>query len=104
MATLDKHNLFKSATPRLGRTVSPADVVGHLVGDDHGNFHHAADLAVLTPWGLVDHLFDTLLVDGVAVDGVGGDHVADFLLRLLAMAGHEVLAQHGVALLVKSGS
>ncbi len=55
-------------------------VVGHLVGDDHRDLHHAADLAVLAPRGLINHLLDSLLVDGVAVDGVGLDHVADFFL------------------------
>lgn len=78
-----------------------AYVMGHLGRDDHGDFYHAEDLAVLAPRGLVNHFLDAVFVDGVAVDGVGGDHVADFLLRLLAMAGHEVLAQHGAALLVE---
>ena len=80
-------------------------VVWHLLRDDHGDFDHAADVAVaVAPRGLVDHFLDALLVDGVAVDGVGGYHVADFLLRLRAMAGHEVLAQHGVTLLVEGGT
>lgn len=57
-----------------------SDVVGHVGGDDHGDFYHAADFAVLAPWGLVDHLLDALLVNGVAVDSVSGDHVADFFL------------------------
>ena len=79
-------------------------VVGHIVGDDHRDFHHAANLAVLAPRRLVDHLLDALLIDGVAVDGVGLDHVADFLLRLRAVAGHEVLTQHGATFLVKGGA
>ena len=81
-----------------------SDVVGHFLGDDHGNLDHAANFAVAAPWGLVNHFFDTLLVDGVAVDGVGGDHVADFFLRFLTVTGHKVLAQHGVAFLVKGGA
>ena len=78
--------------------------MGHLVGDDHRDFHHAADLAVLAPRRLVDHLLDALFVDGVAVDGVSLDHVADFLLRFRAVAGHQILAQHRAALLVKGGT
>ena len=80
-----------------------ADVVRHFLWNNHGNLYHATHFTVSAPWGLVNHLFNTLLVDGIAVDGVGSDHVTDFLLRLGAMAGHEVLAQHGAAFLVKGG-
>ena len=76
--------------------------MGHVLGDDHGNFDHAADVAVaVTPRRLVNHLLNALFVNGVAVDSIGGNHVADFLLRLLAVAGHQVLAQHGSPILVK---
>ena len=78
--------------------------MGHLLGDDHGDFHHATDFSVLAPRCLVDHLLDALFVDGVSVDGVGGDHVTDFLLRLGAVAGHQVLAQHSAAILVEGGA
>ena len=55
--------------------------MGHFLGDDHGDLDHAADVAVtVAPRGLVNHLLNALLVNGVAVDCVGGDHVADFLL------------------------
>ncbi len=55
--------------------------MGHFLGDDHGDLDHAAYVAVtIAPGSLVNHLLNTLLVNGVAVDGIGGDHVADFLL------------------------
>ena len=76
----------------------------HLLRNNHGNFHHAAHLAVTAPWRLIDHFLDALLVDGVTVNGVGGNHVTDFLLRFLAVAWHEVLTQHGSALLVKGST
>ena len=76
----------------------------HVLGDDHGDFDHAAYVAVtVAPGSLVNHLFNALLVNGVAVDGIGGDHVANFLLGLRAVAGHHVLAQHGASVLVKGG-
>ena len=64
-----------------GSDGSRPDVVGHFLWYDHGDLDHAADVAVaVAPGSLVNHLLNALLVNGVAVDGVGGDHVADFLL------------------------
>lgn len=55
--------------------------MGHFLGDDHGDLDHAADIAVaVAPGCLVNHLLNALFVNGVTVDGIGGNHVADFLL------------------------
>lgn len=44
-----------------------ADKVGHVEGDDHREFDIAAKDALLEPGGLVDHLLDAKLLDGVNV-------------------------------------
>lgn len=53
--------------------------MGHLLGDDHAQFHEAGDAAVLSVGALVDHLFLSGFRDGVAVGASVGEQTVDYL-------------------------
>lgn len=75
-----------------------AGVVGEVGREGDGELGHAGDGAVFAPGGLEDELAQAVFLYGIGVGVAGGKHVADFRLRGLAVAGHEVCADEAVVL------
>lgn len=65
-------------------------MVRELGGDDHGDFHEAGNLAVAAPGGLVNHLVETLFLNGVGVAFACGEHMANLGPRGFGVAAEEV--------------
>ena len=66
----------------------------HLGGYFHRNLHQTAYLVPGPPSRLIDHLADSLFLDGVGVRTALGRQAADDFARPLAVAVEEVFADH----------
>ena len=65
-------------------------VVRKFLRDDHGDLHYTSHFTILAPWGLIYHLSQTLLADGVGVALACVKHVADYTARTLGMASEQI--------------